>query len=327
LIHYIARRILIMIPTLFIISLISFILIQLPPGDTLTSYMVTLEQQGDPIDQQTIDGLRIRYGLDRPLHEQYLLWISGILQGDFGYSFNLRMPVKDVIWERLGLTLAVTLSSLIFSWVVAFPIGFYSAANKHSFGDYFFTLVGFIGLSIPNFLLALVLMYVSFRYFGAPVGGLFSPEYVDAPWSVAKFFDMLAHLWLPMIIVGTAGTAGLIRVLRNNLLDELQKPYVTAARARGLSEFQLLLKYPVRVAINPFLSTVGWILPSLISGATIVSVVLSLPTSGPVLLRALLTQDMYLGGAFTMLLAMLTVLGTLLSDILLAMVDPRVRLG
>jgi peptide/nickel transport system permease protein len=324
---YIARRFLIMIPTLLVISVISFALIQLPPGDYLTSYIVTLEQQGDQIDQATINGLRQRYGLDKPIVDQYILWMSGIFRGDFGYSFTLRMPVGDVIWERLGLTLAVTLSSLLFSWVVAFPIGFYSAVNKNSFGDYFFTFIGFIGLSIPNFLLALILMYLSFRYLGASVGGLFSEQYVDAPWSIAKFLDMLSHLWLPMIIVGTAGTAGLIRVLRNNLLDELQKPYVAAARARGLSEFRLLLKYPVRVAINPFLSTVGWILPGLISGATIVSVVLSLPTSGPVLLQALLNQDMYLGGTFTMLLAVLTVLGTLISDILLALVDPRVRLG
>jgi peptide/nickel transport system permease protein len=316
-----------MIPTLLIISIISFILIQLPPGDYLTSYIVALEEAGDMIDMEAVQGLRERYGLDRPIAEQYILWMSGIFQGDFGYSFTLRMPVSDVIWERLGLTLAVTLSSLFFSWIVAFPIGFYSAVNKHSFGDYFFTFVGFIGLSIPNFMLALVLMYVSFRYLGLSVGGLFSSEYIDAPWSVGKFLDMLSHLWLPMIIVGTAGTAGLIRVLRNNLLDELQKPYVAAARARGLSEFRLLLKYPVRVAINPFLSTVGWILPNLISGATIVSVVLALPTSGPVLLQALLNQDMYLGGTFTMLLAVLTVIGTLFSDILLAVVDPRVRLG
>jgi peptide/nickel transport system permease protein len=316
-----------MIPTLLIISIISFVLIQLPPGDYLTSYIVALEEAGDMIDMEAVAGLRERYGLDRPIAEQYILWMSGIFQGDFGYSFTLRMPVSDVIWERLGLTLAVTLSSLFFSWIVAFPIGFYSAVNKHSFGDYFFTFIGFIGLSIPNFMLALILMYVSFRYLGLSVGGLFSSEYIDAPWSVGKFLDMLSHLWLPMIIVGTAGTAGLIRVLRNNLLDELQKPYVAAARARGLSEFRLLLKYPVRVAINPFLSTVGWILPNLISGATIVSVVLALPTSGPVLLQALLNQDMYLGGTFTMLLAVLTVIGTLFSDILLAVVDPRVRLG
>lgn len=326
-ITYIARRLLIMIPTLLIISIISFVLIQLPPGDYLTSYIVALEEAGDMIDMEAVAGLRERYGLDRPIAEQYILWMSGIFQGDFGYSFTLRMPVSDVIWERLGLTLAVTLSSLFFSWIVAFPIGFYSAVNKHSFGDYFFTFIGFIGLSIPNFMLALILMYVSFRYLGLSVGGLFSSEYIDAPWSVGKFLDMLSHLWLPMIIVGTAGTAGLIRVLRNNLLDELQKPYVAAARARGLSEFRLLLKYPVRVAINPFLSTVGWILPNLISGATIVSVVLALPTSGPVLLQALLNQDMYLGGTFTMLLAVLTVIGTLFSDILLAVVDPRVRLG
>lgn len=322
---FIAKRLLIMIPTLFVISIITFILIQLPEGDFVSSWVAREEGYGRHVDLITQQAMREQYGLDRPLFEQYAMWMWDILHGNFGYSFELSKPVNEVIWERLALTFAVSFSSLLFSWLIAFPIGFYSAVKQYSAADYVFTFLGFFGLAVPGFLMALVLMWVSFKYFGLNVGGLFSSQFIDAPWTMAKFVDLLQHLWIPTIIIGMEGSAGLIRVMRNNLLDELQKPYVVAARARGLTELQLLLKYPVRVAINPFLATVGWLLPRLISGATIVSMVLNLPTTGPVQLDALRRQDMYLGASFTMMLATLTVLGTLVSDILLAVVDPRVR--
>jgi peptide/nickel transport system permease protein len=266
--------------------------------------------------------------LNQPGYVQYWKWISGIvLRGDFGQSFELNAPVSSLIWGRLGLTLMLSITTLIFTWAVAFPIGIYTAVKKYSLGDYVFTLLGFIGLAIPNFLLALILMYVAFKYFNQSVGGLFSPEYIDAAWGWNKFWDMLKHLWVPIVIVGTAGTAGLIRVMRANLLDELSKPYVDTARAKGMSEWRLILKYPVRVALNPFISTVGWTLPLLISGSAIVAIVLNLPTSGPLLLRSLLTQDMFLAGSFILMLAILTIVGTLISDILLALLDPRIRYG
>lgn len=315
-----------MIPTLIAISVVSFIIIQLPPGSYLNALAASMAEQGDVVDQSSLRALEERYGLNDPIYVQYWKWISGIvLRGDFGQSFEWGRPVTDLIWDRLGLTFMLSLSTLIFVWVVAFPIGIYSAVRKYSTGDYIATFFGFIGLAIPNFLLALVLMYVSFKYFGQSVGGLFSPEYVSAPWSLAKLGDLLAHLWVPMIVIGTAGTAGLIRIMRANLLDELYKPYVTTARAKGLSEWRLLMKYPVRVALNPFVSTVGWVLPELVSGAAITSIVLSLPTTGPILLKSLLAQDMYLAGSFIMMLSVLTVIGTLLSDILLAWLDPRIR--
>jgi peptide/nickel transport system permease protein len=252
--------------------------------------------------------------------------MSGILlRGDFGHSFEWDLPVKALLWERLSLTLILSLSTLLFTWVVAFPIGIYSAVKQYSLGDYLFTTIGFVGLAIPNFLLALVLMYISFKYLNQSVGGLFSPDYIDAPWNWAKFMDLMGHLWIPVMILGTAGTAGLIRIMRANLLDELRKPYVKTARAKGLSETKLLLKYPVRVALNPFISTIGWTLPILVSGSAIVSVVLSLPTTGPLLLRALIAQDMYLAGSFILMLGILTIIGTLISDILLAWLDPRIR--
>lgn len=323
--QYIARRLLIMIPTLLVISFISFIIIQLPPGDYLTSYMAKLAGQGDEIDQATIESLRVRYGFDEPVLIQYVKWLGGILQGDFGYSFEWNQPVNRLIWERLLLTLAITTTALLFSWLIAFPIGFFSAVRQHSVGDYFATFWGFIGVAIPDFLLALILMYVSLKYLGINVTGLFSEKFVDADWSLERVFDMFKHLWVPLLIISTHGTAHLIRVMRNNLLDELPKPYVMAARARGLDELTLLLKYPVRVAINPFLSTAGWLLPGLVSGSTIIAVVLNIPTEGPMLLKALLAQDMYLAGTFTMLLATLTVVGTLISDTLLAIADPRIR--
>ena len=323
---YILRRVLLMIPTLIVVSLIAFVIIQLPPGDFLTSRIAQLEAQGEVIHQQLVDDLRARYGLDKPIHVQYWRWISAIvLRGDFGYSFDWTAPVGTLVWARLGWTLAISLSSLVFIWVVAFPIGIYSAIRKYSAGDYIATFLGFIGLAIPDFLLALVLLYFSFKVLGQSVGGLFSPEYLDAPWSWGKVLDLLRHIWIPMIIIGMSGTASLIRIMRANLLDELRKPYVTTARAKGLTETKVILKYPVRIALNPFISTVGWMLPQLVSGATIVSIVLSLPTTGPLMLHALMTQDMFLAGAFILLLSSLTIVGTLISDILLALADPRIR--
>jgi peptide/nickel transport system permease protein len=323
---YFVRRLLYMIPTLFAISVVSFLIIQLPPGDFLSTIVADLAAQGDRVDSARLASLRDRYGLDQPVYVQYWKWISGIvLRGDFGQSFEWNRPVSSLIWQRLGLTFVVSLSTLLFIWLVSFPIGIYSAVRKYSIGDYLATFFGFVGLAIPNFLLALVLLYVSFRFFNQSVGGLFSPAYVDAPWSLAKLRDLIAHLWIPMIVLGTAGTAGLIRIMRANLLDELHKPYVETARAKGLSETRLLVKYPVRVSLNPFVSTVGWVLPSLVSGEAIVAIVLSLPTTGPLLLRALKSQDMYLAGSFILMLSVLTVVGTLLSDLLLAWLDPRIR--
>ncbi len=324
---FIARRILYMIPTFIAVSIVTFIIIQLPPGDYLTTLVASMASQGEKVDPAALEALKIRYGLGQPLIVQYFKWMSNIfLRGDFGQSFEWNQPVIDLIWSRLWFTFILSLSTLMFVWAVALPIGIYSAVRQYSVGDYAFTALGFIGLAIPNFLLALVLMYVAFKYLGQSVGGLFSPEYQDAPWGWAKFLDMLSHLWIPVIIIGTAGTASLIRVMRANLLDELHKPYVVTARAKGLPEWKVIMKYPVRVAMNPFISTIGWVLPALISGEAIVAVVLSLPTTGPLLLRSLMSQDMYLAGSFLLMLSTLTILGTLLSDILLAVFDPRIRL-
>lgn len=323
---FILRRLLIMIPTLFFISIVSFVLIQLPPGDFLTAYVAGLQNQGVSVDAAQLQALQERYGLGQPIHVQYLKWMKGILTGgDFGMSFEYRRPVSSLIWQRLGLTVLISLSTLLFVWAVALPIGIYSAVRQYSIGDYIATFFGFIGLAVPSFLLALILMWIALTVFGQNVGGLFSPEFVEAPWSLAKVKDLLSHLWIPMIVIGCSGTASLIRVMRANLLDELQKLYVVAARAKGVPELKLLLKYPVRVALNPFVSGVGWLLPQLVSGSTITSVVLSLPTTGPMQLRALQSQDMYLAGSFLLLLSILTVLGTLISDILLAWLDPRIR--
>ena len=324
--HYILHRFMLMIITLIVVSLVSFVIIQLPPGDYLTSVVANLEEQGQTVDRATLEQLQRRYGLGQPIIVQYWKWISGIIfRGDFGRSFQYNRPVSELIWNRLGLTFALSFTTLIFTWIIALPIGIYTAVKQHSVGDYIATFVGFIGLAIPNFLFALVLMYVAFRYFGQSVGGLFSPEMINAPWSFAKFVDFLQHLWIPVIVLGTAGTAGLIRIMRANLLDELKKTYVMAARARGLKEWTLLRKYPVRVALNPFISTIGWSLPTLVSGATVTAIVLSLPTTGPLLIGALRSQDMFLAGGFILMLSTLTVIGTLLSDILLAAVDPRIR--
>ena len=324
-IQYAARRIALMVITLLLISILSFAIIQLPPGDFVTAYIERMEEAGLQRDQATIDGLIKRYGLDLPMHTQYLKWIGGVFRGDFGQSFLMNRPVRELIGERLALTVAVSAAAMVFQWVVAAPIGIYSAVRQYSPGDYIFTFIGFIGLAVPNFMIALILVWLAYLIFGVNLGGLFSVEYADAPWSWAKILDMLKHLWLPMIVLGTAGTAGLIRILRANLLDELRKPYVTTARAKGLTERRTVLKYPVRVAMNPFVSTIGWSLPALVSGSTIVSIVLSLPTTGPLLYSALMMQDMYLAGSFILMVSSLTVVGTFLSDILLAWIDPRIR--
>ena len=324
---YIIRRLLIMIPTLVAISIISFIIIQLPPGDFLTTYVTNLTVAGETVDQAEIDYLRERFGLDKPLYVQYLYWAWSFLQGDMGYSFEWRRPVSQLIGERIPFTVLISLCTIVFTWAVALPIGIYSAIRQYSWLDYVLTFVGFIGLATPNFLFALILLWVSTAYLGMSVGGLFSPEFHDAPWTLAKLLDLLKHLWIPVVIVGTSHTAKFIRIIRGNLLDELRKPYVTTARAKGLSETRLILKYPVRVAINPLVSTIGWTLPELVSGIAITAVVLNLPTSGPLLLNALLSKDMQLAGSFIMVLSFLTVIGTLVSDILLAWVDPRIRFG
>ncbi|HOK30280.1 MAG TPA: ABC transporter permease [bacterium] len=323
--QYVLRRILYMIPTLILIAVVSFIIIQLPPGDFLTSYIAQLSQTGETVDEATIAALRKRYGLDQPYYVQFFMWVWGMLHGDFGQSFEWNRPVSQLIWERLALTVAVSTFTMVFTWILSFPIGLYSATHQYSGGDYFFTFLGYIGLATPNFMIALILMWIAYSVFGASVGGLFSPQYVEAAWSWGKFLDMLNHLWIPAIVIGMGGTAGLIRTLRANLLDELHKPYVVTARAKGVPERTLLWRYPLRIAIIPWISTVGWSLPGIISGETITAVVLSLPTTGPLLLRALQSQDMYLAGSFIMLLSFLTVIGTLISDILLGWVDPRIR--
>lgn len=323
---YIAWRILMMIPTLFAISIVSFLIIQLPPGDFLTSYLAQLTSMGETVSEEVIEALRARYGLGSPVYVQYWTWMTGIItQGDFGMSLLWGRPVSELLWERVSLTVMVSASSVLFIWVVAIPIGIYSAVRQYSFGDYIFTFLGFLGLATPPFMLALIALWIVFVSTGSVLVGLFSPEYIDASWSFGKALDLLAHLWIPMVILGTAGTAGTIRVIRAQMLDELHKPYVVTARAKGVSEIRLLFKYPVRIALNPFFSTLGWLLPRLIAGEILVSIVLNLPTTGPLLLGALTNQDMYLAGSFMLILSTLTVIGTLISDILLAWVDPRIR--
>ncbi|HEY8458690.1 MAG TPA: ABC transporter permease [Actinopolymorphaceae bacterium] len=324
---YIVRRVVYMVPTVFLISVVAFLIIALPPGDYLTTLVTQMRAQGVELDQGQLAALQQRYGLGEPLHVQYLKWVSAIVTDlDFGQSFQFNRPVADLLAQRLPITIVMAAATLVFTWIVAFPIGLYSAVRQYSVGDYLFTTIGFLGLAIPNFLIALVLMYLGYRFFGLSVGGLFSPAYAEAGWNLGKVVDLLAHLWVPVVVLGTAGTAGLIRVLRNNLLDELRKPYVVAARARGIPERRLVLKYPLRIAMNPFVSTIGWILPALVSGEVIVAQVLSLPTTGPLLLSALLSQDMYLAGSLILIVSVLTVIGTLVSDIALAWLDPRVRL-
>ena len=324
---YILRRILIMIPTLFIISIISFVVIQLPPGDYLTTYSMTLRSQGDAVQEDAIQELRIRYGLGEPVYVQYGKWIWGILsRGDWGQSMEVGRPVKDLIWERLALTVVLSLMSIFVSWFIAIPLGVYSATHQYSFLDYVVTTFSFIGVGTPGFLLALLIMWGAMNWFGLNVGGLFSQEFIMAPWSWAKVGDMLQHIWIPVLILALNGTAGGLRTTRANLLDELNKPYVETARSKGITEAKVIWKYPVRVALNPFFSTVGWELANLISGSQLVSIVLSLETTGPMLLRSLVSQDMYLAGGFLLLLSSLTVIGTLVSDIVLAWVDPRIRM-
>ena len=324
---FIAKRLLWMLPFLVAISFLSFVLIQLPPGDYVTTYIATLAASNEVVDQNTAADLRNRFGLDQPMIVQYWKWISNVVfRGDFGISFEWQQPVSELIWERMALTLLLTFSALLVTWGVALPVGVFSAVKKYSIGDYVVTFMSFVGLAVPSFLLALVLMYVAAVHFGQSVGGLFSEQYLTAPWSIAKVIDLLEHLWIPVVILAVSGTASLIRVMRANLLDELHKPYVTTARAKGLSEFALLVKYPLRLALNPFISTIAWLLPNLVSGSIIVAIVMSLPTAGPLLLQSLMSQDMYLAGAFILLICALTVLGSLVSDILLALVDPRIRL-
>jgi peptide/nickel transport system permease protein len=324
---YIVRRLLIMIPTLIAISIIVFVIIHLPPGDYFSNYIAELQSQGEAVDLQKIAFLKAQYGFDKPLWEQYIFWAVGLLQGDLGYSFAYSLPVRDVVGDRLLLTVVVSAATVIFTYVVAFPIGIYSATHQYSWSDHALTFVGFLGLATPNFLLALVLLYLANVYFGLSIGGLMDPRYLDAPWSAGKVFSVLSHLWIPVIVIGLSGTAGMIRRLRANLLDELQKQYVTTARAKGVPPFRALMKYPLRMALNPFISDIGSLLPHIISGAAVVSVVLSLPTTGPMLLEALRSQDMYLAGSFLMFLAFLTVIGMFVSDLALAALDPRIRLS
>jgi peptide/nickel transport system permease protein len=325
--NYLVYRLLIMIPTLIAISLLVFTIIQLPPGDYFSTFLAELQAQGEAADPTKIEFLRQQYGFDKPLWQQYIVWVSGLLQGNLGYSFEYNLPVSAVVGDRLLLTFIVSFATLVFTYVVAFPIGVWSATHQYSWSDYGLTFLGFIGLATPSFLLALVLLYLANLWFGTSVGGLMAPEFVGQPWSWAKFGSVLEHLWIPTIVIGLSGTAGMIRRLRANLLDELQKQYVTTARAKGLHPVKALLKYPLRMALNPFIADIGSLLPELISGAAVVSVVLSLPTTGPMLLEALRSQDMYLAGSFLMFMAALTVIGVFLSDLALAALDPRIRLA
>jgi peptide/nickel transport system permease protein len=324
---YVIRRILVMIPTLVAISALVFIIIQLPPGDYFTTYMNELQSRGESVDKAKLEFIKQQYGFDKPMIEQYFVWLTGLLQGDFGYSFEFSRPVSEVVGDRLSLSFVISFTTIIFTWIVAFPIGVYSAVRQYSIGDYTLTFFGFLGLATPNFLLALVLQWVAFTSFQTSIGGLMDPAYLDQGWSIDKMLSVLEHLWVPVVVIGTSGTAGMIRRLRANLLDELHKQYVTTARAKGLPPGKALIKYPLRMALNPFIADIGNLLPEVISGAAIVSIVLSLPTTGPMLLNALQSQDMYLAGSFLMFLATLTVVGTLISDLALGMLDPRIRLG
>ena len=325
--RYIARRVMLMIPTLLAISVLVFVIIQLPPGDYLTTMINEAVASGMDVDKAKVEFLRAQYGLDKPMWEQYLIWLFGMLQGDFGYSFEYELPVSEVVGDRLYLSFLLSFSTILFTWAMAFPIGVYSAVNHYSWGDHGLTLIGFLGLATPNFLLALVMMYLAKVYFGISIGGLMDPIYLDQPFSWDKFVSVLQHLWVLVIVIGTSGTAGMIRRLLANLLDELQKQYVVTGRAKGLTPRRLLIKYPLRMALNPFIADIGNLLPQVVSGAAIVSMVLSLPTTGPMLIEALQAQDMYLAGSFLMFLALLTVVGVLISDIALAALDPRIRLG
>ena len=332
---YTIRRLLIMIPTLLVISFVTFSIIKLPPGDYLSNQIAELRSQGDKAALERVEFLRKQYGLDKPFIQQYAVWVglwptergfAGLLQGDWGWSFEHDLPVGEVVGDRMLLSFIMNFTVILFTWAVAFPIGAYAATHQYSWGDHGLTLLGYLGLATPNFLFALTLMYVANVEFGLAIGGIMDPEFLDKPWSLAKFASVLSHLWIPVIVIGTSGTAAMIRRLRANLLDELQKQYVVTARAKGMPPFRLLVKYPLRMALNPFVADIGHLLPSVISGSAIVAVVLSLQTSGPMLLEALRSQDQYLAGSFLMFLALLTVIGMFISDLLLAALDPRIRL-
>ncbi len=323
---YLARRALTMMMTLLVISALIFVIIQLPPGDYLSTYMAELASQGEAAAQEKIQYLREQYGLDQPLIEQYGRWVLGLLQGDMGYSFEYNKPVSEIVGDRLALTVILNFATVLFVYIVSFPIGVLVATRQYSKTDYGLTFIGLIGLATPNFLLALILMYLANVFFGTSIGTMMAPEFINAPWSLAKLGSVLQHLWVPVLVIGTSSTAGMIRRLRANLLDELQKQYVVTGRAKGLPPGRLLRKYPLRMALNPFIADIGNLLPSVVSGSVIVSAVMSLQTTGPMLLRALQSQDMYLAGSFLMFLAVLTVVGMFVSDLLLAMLDPRIRL-
>ncbi|NLK08914.1 MAG: ABC transporter permease [Firmicutes bacterium] len=322
---FIGRRLVSMVFTMVLVSIVGFIIINLPPGTYLDVYRAQLMVQGTSTADQQIQALEKRYALDKPVYYQYVKWISGFVRGDFGRSFQYNREVKELVWNRMGFTVVVSIASLLFSWLIALPIGIYSATHKYSFGDNIFTFFSFIGLSVPSFLVALVLMVVSSRVFGASVGGLFSRAYQDAPWSWAKFVDFLQHLWIPVIVVGMSGTAGLVRMMRGNLLDILNMQYVQTARAKGLSENIVIYKHAVRNALHPLVMSLGMSLPGIISGSTVVSIVLSLPTTGPLYFNALRSQDMFLAGTFLVFMAVMLVVGNFLADIALAVVDPRIR--
>jgi len=324
---YIIYRIAIAVPLLLILSVVSFIIIQLPPGDYLSVYLNNLRLSGIQLNEDEVTRLKELYGLDKPLYMQYFIWIKNFIRGNLGRSFQWNRPVNELLAERVPMTVIISIMTTIFVWVVAIPIGIYSALRQYSVFDYTFTFIGYIGLSMPGFLLALILMWFLFTRFGFSMPGLFSPEYATASWSFAKLLDMLKHIWFPIIIIGMSGTAGLIRTMRGNLLDELRKQYVITARAKGLPERKLVFKYPVRIAINPMISTIGWMFPGIVSGETLVSIVLNIQTVGPIFLRAVMSQDMYLAGSITLILSILTVIGMLVSDVLLAWADPRIRYG
>ncbi|NLD72878.1 MAG: ABC transporter permease [Chloroflexi bacterium] len=323
---YAARRFSYMVLLLVLSSILSFIIINLPPGDFLTSYIMTLEAGSSESREELAAALRAQYGLDQPVYVQYTKWMGKVVRGDFGMSFEWNRPVKDLVAERIPMTLVVSISTLIVGYLIAIPVGIYSATHQYSLGDMAATVFGFIGMAVPNFLFALFLMFMFYKYFNLPLGGLFSAQYQNAPWTWAKLADLLRHLWVPLIVVGLGSTAVNIRVMRANLLDELQRPYVETARAKGLPERRVILRYPVRVALNPIISGIGWAFPQILSGATIVSVVLGLPTVGPLLLRSLISQDMYVAGTITLFICALTVVGMFVSDLLLAVADPRIRL-
>ena len=326
-IAYIIRRLLYAVLTIWSISVLAFIIIHLPSGDYVTSYIASMSASGSAVSEGEAIALREQLGLDQPIYVQYFKWMGLIMQGNFGMAMEWGRPVLDVIGDRLALTVVISLAAIVFTWALALPIGIFSAVHRYSLLDYIFTFVGFIGLAVPGFMLALLVMYFGYSWFGLNVGGLFSPEFAEAPWSIAKVWDLITHLPVPAFVLGISGTAQMIRIMRSNLLDELRKPYVVSSRARGLAENRVIMKYPVRVAMNPFVSTIGYLLPYVVSGSIIVSLVLSLPTIGPLLLKALIAQDMFLAGSIVLLLGVMTVIGTFISDLLLMWIDPRIRLG